>query len=100
YGPIQSIEGPLQLKSFWLQVFLVITSLSSLILAAVIEERRQSEKELLRREHLLRVSADAAHRLLRAKAWREEIPVILGELGQGLDVSRAYIFENHRGEAG
>ena len=55
--------------------------------------RAQVEIELARREAVLRAASRAAERFLGGD-WRQAMPDLLRELGQGTDVSRVYLFEN------
>lgn len=51
------------------------------------------EAALARREAVLRAASGAAERFLGGN-WRDDLPDLLCELGQGADVSRTYLFEN------
>ena len=55
--------------------------------------RADIEATLVRREKALRAISGAAERFL-GNNWRETMPRLLRELGEGTDVSRAYLFEN------
>ncbi len=55
--------------------------------------RADVEATLVRRENVLRAISGAAERFLSSN-WRQTMPIFLRELGEGADVSRAYLFEN------
>ncbi|MDX1631065.1 MAG: ATP-binding protein [Thermoanaerobaculia bacterium] len=60
----------------------------------------EAENALRRRDAILAAVSYSASRLLRGADWREEISGILGRLGAATDVSRVYLFENHRDDEG
>ena len=60
----------------------------------------QSEETLQRRGRALRAVSFSAEQFLRSGNWREQIQEVLGELGQAIDASRVYIFEEERDETG
>lgn len=55
--------------------------------------RAEIEAALARREAVLRAVSGAAQRFLSGK-WRDAMPTLLRELGEGADASRTYFFEN------
>ncbi len=61
--------------------------------------RADVEATLVRREQVLRAISGAAERFLIGN-WRQAMPALLRELGEGSDVSRAYLFENRTSPAG
>jgi PAS domain S-box-containing protein len=65
-----------------------------------ITKRKQVEKSLHRRDAFLEAVSLAAERFLRTDFWEANPTDILGQLGQAMEVSRVYIFENHLGEDG
>ena len=65
-----------------------------------ITERKKAEEALHRRESILKATAFAAERFLRAPDWEQNIQAVLARLGEAAGVSRVYIFENHEGEDG
>jgi PAS domain S-box-containing protein len=65
-----------------------------------ITERKQVEKELRRHNAILDAINFAAEQFLQSSDWEECIQRVLERLGQAVDVSRVYIFENHVGEDG
>jgi len=58
-------------------------------------ERKRIETDLLKRESILEVTARNAELLLKASDWRTEINTVLEWLGQTINASHAYLFENH-----
>ncbi|MCC6300642.1 MAG: GAF domain-containing protein [Anaerolineales bacterium] len=65
-----------------------------------LNERRQVEVNLRQREAILAVVAEAANRLLKAPDWRSEISPILENLGEVINATHAYLFENQLKEDG
>ncbi len=65
-----------------------------------ITDRKQTEDLLQRRDMILEAISYSAGRLLKTTAWEEEIDLVLKKLGSAVDVSRVYIFENHRDSKG
>jgi len=61
-----------------------------------ITERKHAEAALRHREAILDAVAFAADQLFQTSDWQPNIHVILQRLGQATEVSRVYIFENHR----
>jgi PAS domain S-box-containing protein len=59
-----------------------------------ITERKEAEGALRRREATLRAVSFSAQQFLRSGSWREQIRDVLARLGEAVDVSRVYIFEN------
>lgn len=69
-------------------------------LAALALERQRTDEALRRREHILSAVARAAEQLLSALSWEKCAADVLESLGQATQVSRVYIFKNHRSETG
>jgi len=65
-----------------------------------ITERKQAEEALRQRESILEAAANNAELLLKAPDWRTEINTVLKQLGQTINASHAYLFENHKGPNG
>jgi len=65
-----------------------------------ITERKQAEEALRQRESILEAAANNAELLLKAPDWRIEINMVLERLGQTINASHAYLFENHMGPNG
>ncbi len=65
-----------------------------------IDDRKQAEEALRRREAILSAVAAGAENLLRAADWRDALPGLLARLGEATAVSRVYLFENHVGPGG
>ena len=61
--------------------------------------RVEVEAALARREAVLRAASRAAERFLSGD-WRQAMPDLLRDLGEGADVSRVYLFENQLNAAG
>ena len=61
--------------------------------------RVEVEAALKRREAVLRAASRAAERFLGGN-WRDAMPDLLRDLGQGADVSRVYLFENQLNSSG
>ncbi len=59
-------------------------------------ERRAAEQTLLHREAILGALAGATQHLLGDSFTREEIQFVVDSLGLAAEVSRAYVFRNHR----
>ena len=66
----------------------------------VLAERKRIEIDLLKRESILEVTSRSAELLLKAPDWRTEINTVLERLGQTINASHAYLFENHTGLTG
>ena len=62
-----------------------------------LSERQRIESDLRKRESILEVTARSAELLLKASDWRTEINTVLERLGQTINASHAYLFENHTG---
>jgi PAS domain S-box-containing protein len=62
-----------------------------------ISKRKEIEEALRRREAVLEAMSFAAEKFLQAASWEEDIQEILARLGQAMQASRVYIFENFRG---
>jgi PAS domain S-box-containing protein len=64
-------------------------------------ERKRAQRELGRREAILRAVGFSAERFLReAAGWEESIEEVLEQLGHATKASRVYVFENYAGEDG
>ena len=59
-------------------------------------ERQRIESDLHKRESILESISKSAELLLKAADWRAEITSVLERLGQAINASHAYIFENDR----
>jgi PAS domain S-box-containing protein len=59
------------------------------------EVRKKSEETALQNEKLLAVVAQSAHILVDASDWKERIYEVLQLLGENVQASHAYLFENH-----
>ncbi len=73
---------------FWQGVLLDIT------------ERKDAEESLRRRDAILEAVRFAAERFLQAESWKDCIDEVLAYLGSSASVSRVYVFENGRNDAG
>jgi PAS domain S-box-containing protein len=62
-----------------------------------ISKRKEIEEALRRREAVLVAVSFAAEKFLQAASWEEDIQEILARLGQAMQASRVYIFENFGG---
>src|SRR5215207_6332174 len=62
-----------------------------------LSKRQQIESDLHKRESILEVTARSAELLLKASDWRNEIDTVLARLGDTINASHAYLFENHMG---
>ncbi len=69
-------------------------------LQSELNERRHVEVNLRQRESILEVVAEAANRLLKSSDWKSEIDSILESLGETINASHAFLFENHQREDG
>ena len=65
-----------------------------------ITERKRVETNLRQREAILAVVAHSANLFLRTNDWKTEVDPFLEQLGKTMNVSHAYIFENHPLENG
>ena len=65
-----------------------------------ITDRKQAEEALRQRESILEAAASTAELLLKAPDWKTEINTVLERLGQTINASHAYLFENHKGPNG
>lgn len=83
-----------------LQVFMLVLSITGLLLGVVVSERRANEQSLRSREAILAATTYAAERFLLAPDWQQEITEVLARLGRAAGASRAYLFKNHPGPAG
>jgi PAS domain S-box-containing protein len=63
-----------------------------------ITERTQQELLIKRRDVILEAIAFGAEKFLRARNWTDVIQEVLERLGKAADVSRVYLFRNHRGK--
>lgn len=55
---------------------------------------------LLRRDRILESVRFAAQQFLRAAKWQSVIDEVLRQIGRAADASRAYVYQNHRDDAG
>ncbi|NTW11692.1 MAG: PAS domain-containing protein [Anaerolineales bacterium] len=94
------------LESIAAQVVITIEKLSLLEqLQQELVERKWAESELQQREAILEVVADAANTFLKvsewsAETWRTEVDNLLERLGNTIQASHAYIFDNRLDENG
>jgi PAS domain S-box-containing protein len=65
-----------------------------------VTEHVEAAETLRRRDAILEAVSLAAEKLLSGSDWEESIQAVLERLGQSMEVSRAYIFENHPGPEG
>jgi PAS domain S-box-containing protein len=65
-----------------------------------VTEQVEAAEALRRRDAILEAVSFAAEKILSGNGWEESIQVVLERLGQSMEVSRAYIFENHLGPEG
>jgi PAS domain S-box-containing protein len=65
-----------------------------------VTEHVEVAEALHRRDAILEAVSFAAEKLLSGGNWEENIQSVLERLGQSIEVSRAYIFENHPGPEG
>jgi len=65
-----------------------------------ISKRKEAEDALRRREAVLEAVSLAAAKFLQAASWEEDIQEIMACLGQAIQSSRVYIFENQRSSDG
>jgi PAS domain S-box-containing protein len=66
----------------------------------MVETARARAEAALRRDATLEAVAFAAQRFLEERDWEEVVPEVLRRLGRATFASRAYVFQNHRGEDG
>jgi PAS domain S-box-containing protein len=64
-----------------------------------ITERKRAEEDLRRHDAILEAVSFAAERFLQSTGWEQSVQAVLHILGQAVDVSRVYVFENQRGES-
>ncbi len=67
------------------------------VLAHDITARKRAEEKVHQRESILEAVAYSAELLFKASDWRTEITAVLEQLGQTINASHAYLFENHKG---
>ena len=65
-----------------------------------VSTQHRHQQALRRRDAILQAVAFTSQRLLQIESWDQAINEILARLGQAADVSRVYIFENHKTEDG
>ena len=63
-------------------------------------ERKTIEDDLRQRETILEAVTFAAEQFLKMPAWRSNIDLVLERLGKTLNVTHAYLFEDHLGPEG
>lgn len=71
---------------------------SHLIIFRDIDQRKQAELNLRRRESIMEALTQASQQFLRAAAWETNIPGFLEYVGQAAEVGRAYVFQNYEGQ--
>lgn len=65
-----------------------------------ITERKRAQENIRRREAILEAVGFTAERLLKTACWESGLELVLEHLGQALQASRAYFFENQVTEDG
>ena len=65
-----------------------------------ISDQKEATGLLEQREATLRAVSFAAEQFLRGGNWQEAIGEVLARLGEATDVSRVYIFQNHKASDG
>ncbi|HET9908279.1 MAG TPA: GAF domain-containing protein [Anaerolineales bacterium] len=93
--------------AFWILYslyFLLASNFLTLALRAVtralqgtrkeLTERIRIESDLYKREAILEAISKSAELLLKAPEWRTEINTVLENLGQSINASHAYLYEN------
>lgn len=65
-----------------------------------VTERAAAAEALHRRDAILEAVCFSAEKLLSGSDWEKSIQQVLERLGQSMQVSRAYVFENHLGPNG
>ncbi len=68
------------------------------IIARDITESTEHELMIKRRDAIFEAIAYAAEKFLRAVNWTDVIQDVLKRLGEAAEVSRIYIFQNHKGK--
>ncbi|MFQ6606090.1 MAG: PAS domain S-box protein, partial [Fidelibacterota bacterium] len=69
-------------------------------MAVDITERKRVEERVKRRDALLTAVSFSAGRLLAATSWKDMATEVLAQVGNATEVSRIYLFENHRDPSG
>ena len=64
------------------------------------DERKAVDKDLQQREVILEAVTFAAEQFLKTPDWRTNIDLVLERLGKTLNVTHAYLFEDHIGPQG
>lgn len=67
---------------------------------AELEERKRIEADLRQRESILEAVTFAAEQFLKTPDWRINMGLVLERLGQTLNATHAYLFEDHTGLQG
>jgi PAS domain S-box-containing protein len=65
-----------------------------------ITDRKLTEANLRKREAILEAITFAAEQFLKTADWRENIDVVLEQLGKTLNATHAYLFEDHTNPLG
>ena len=65
-----------------------------------ITDRKLTEANLRKREAILEAITFAAEQFLKTANWRENIDVVLEQLGKTLNATHAYLFEDHTNPQG
>jgi diguanylate cyclase (GGDEF)-like protein/PAS domain S-box-containing protein len=75
---------------------------AALLVSVVLASNRLSRQRhvVRRRETMLHAVAYATDRFVRASRWEEAVDDVLARLGEAVDASRAYLFENKLDERG
>jgi len=89
---------------FWTEVAVALFSyrgqVATVSVNRDITSRVEAREAAARRDAVLSAVAFAAERFLRAPSLDEAVPDVLARLGEAADVSRLYVFEDHRDEQG
>ena len=73
---------------------------SHLIVFRDIQERKQVELNLKRREAIMEALNRTSQQFLRTSTWETHIPAFLERIGQAAEAGRAYLFQNYDGQNG
>ncbi len=76
----------------------VLKTAAGLVASAI--ERQQAQSEVARRTAMMDAVSEAAAKIIAPGDWRREIDGLLRRLGEATAVSRATLFEAHRGAHG
>lgn len=79
---------------------IINTDASHLVIFRDIDQRKQVEMSLRRREAMMGALNLAAQQFLRSSAWETNIPVFLERIARAAEVDRAFVFQNFEGQDG